>query len=378
VKKILEINDLKKLSKKKLPKMFYDYIDTGSYSGKTYEDNENDFKKIKLKQRVGINIKNRIFSTNILGKKYNYPFGLAPVGMGGMMYPNGEIVVAKIAKEMNIPYILSTMSICSIEQVAEHANSSFWFQLYVMKDKEFVKNILERAKKAKCNALVITMDLPVLAQRHNDIRNGLSAPPKLGLSQILQLIKKPEWCFKMLSTKNKTFGNILGHVKGVKDLASIAAWTNEQFDQELTWEYIEWLKKQWGGITILKGIMDLEDAQNAINLGVDGIIVSNHGGRQLDGTLSSILALNKISKLCGSRTEVYFDGGVRSGIDIIKAKALGAKAIFVGRPYLYGLSAKGGEGVKDMIKIFQQEMDITLALCGENNINNLSKNNIVE
>ena len=298
MKKILEINDLKKLSKKKLPKMFYDYIDTGAYSGKTYEDNENDFKKIKLKQRVGVNIKNRILSTKILGKEYNYPFGLAPVGMGGMMYPNGEIVVAKVASEMNIPYILSTMSICSIEQVAEYTNSTFWFQLYVMKDKDFVKNILERAKKAKCSALVITMDLPVLAQRHNDIRNGLSAPPKLGLNQILQLIKKPEWCFKMLFTKNKTFGNILGHVKGVKDLASIAAWTNEQFDQELTWEYIEWLKKQWGGITILKGIMDVEDAKNALNLGVDGIIVSNHGGRQLDGTLSSILALNKISKLC--------------------------------------------------------------------------------
>ena len=378
MKKILEINDLKKLSKKKLPKMFYDYIDTGAYSGKTYEDNENDFKKIKLKQRVGVNIKNRILSTKILGKKYNYPFGLAPVGMGGMMYPNGEIVVAKVAKEMNIPYILSTMSICSIEQVAEYTNSTFWFQLYVMKDKEFVKNILERAKKAKCSALVITMDLPVLAQRHNDIRNGLSAPPKLGLNQILQLIRKPEWCFKMLSTKNRTFGNILGHVKGVKDLASIAAWTNEQFDQELTWEYIEWLKKQWGGITILKGIMDVEDAKNALNLGVDGIIVSNHGGRQLDGTLSSILALNKISKLCESKTEVYLDGGIRSGTDIIKAKALGAKAIFVGRPYLYGLSAKGGEGVKDMIKIFKQEMDITLALCGENNINNLSKNNLVE
>lgn len=377
MKKILEISDLKKLSKKKLPKMFYDYIDTGAYSGKTYEDNENDFRKIKLKQRVGINIKNRNLKTTILGRSYDLPLGLAPVGMGGMMYPDGEVVVAKVASQMNIPYVLSTMSICSIEQVAMHSKNNFWFQLYVMKDKEFVKNIIKRAKIAKCQALVITMDLPILAQRHNDIRNGLSAPPKLGIKQFLQLIQKPEWCFKMLHTKNRTFGNILGHAKGVTNLASIVSWTNEQFDQELTWDYIKWLKKEWGGITILKGIMDVEDAQIALSLGVEGIIVSNHGGRQLDGTLSSILALEKITKICGSKLEVYLDGGVRSGTDLVKAKALGAKAIFVGRPYLYGLSAMGREGVKAMVNIFKKEMDITLALCGETNINNLSTKNIV-
>ena len=377
MKKILEINDLKKLSKKKLPKMFYDYIDTGAYSGKTYEDNENDFRKIKLKQRVGINIKSRNLKTTILGRSYDLPLGLAPVGMGGMMYPDGEVVVAKVASQMNIPYVLSTMSICSIEQVALHSKNNFWFQLYVMKDKEFVKNIIKRAKAAKCQALVITMDLPILAQRHNDIRNGLSAPPKLGIKQFLQLIQKPEWCFKMLRTKNRTFGNILGHAKGVTNLASIVSWTNEQFDQELTWDYIKWLKKEWGGITILKGIMDVEDAQIALSLGVEGIIVSNHGGRQLDGTQSSILALEKITKICGSKLEVYLDGGVRSGTDLVKAKALGAKAIFVGRPYLYGLSAMGREGVKAMVNIFQKEMDITLALCGETNINNLSTKNIV-
>ena len=377
MKKILEINDLKKLSKKKLPKMFYDYIDTGAYSGKTYEDNENDFRKIKLKQRVGINIKNRNLKTTILGRSYDLPLGLAPVGMGGMMYPDGEVVVAKVASQMNIPYVLSTMSICSIEQVAMHSKNNFWFQLYVMKDKEFVKNIIKRAKAARCQALVITMDLPILAQRHNDIRNGLSAPPKLGIKQFLQLIQKPEWCFKMLHTKNRTFGNILGHAKGVTNLASIVSWTNEQFDQELTWDYIKWLKKEWGGITILKGIMDVEDAQIALSLGVEGIIVSNHGGRQLDGTLSSILALEKITKICGSKLEVYLDGGVRSGTDLVKAKALGAKAIFVGRPYLYGLSAMGREGVKAMVNIFKKEMDITLALCGETNINNLSTKNIV-
>ena len=378
MKKILEINDFKELAKKKLPKMFYDYIDTGSYTGRTYIDNEEDFKKIKLKQRVGVNIKNRNLKTDILGKTYNLPLGLAPVGMGGMMYPNGEILVAKAASVMNIPYVLSTMSICSLEQVAEHSKNSFWFQLYVMKDKEFVKNIISRAQKAKCDALVITMDLPLLAQRHNDIRNGLSAPPKLGFYQVLQLIKRPEWCFKMLTSKNKTFGNILGHVKGVNDLTSIAAWTNEQFDQELTWEYVKWIKKQWGGPTILKGILDIEDAEKCANIGVEGIIVSNHGGRQLDGTSSSIVALNEISKMVGSKLEVYVDGGVRSGADLIKAIALGAKVAFVGRPYLYGLSAKGYEGVKAVINIFQKEMDVTLALCGETNINNLSLKNIIE
>ncbi len=378
MKEILEINDLKILAKKKLPRMFYDYIDTGSYSGTTYKDNEEDFKKIKLKQRVGINIKNRDLTASILDKKYDLPLGLAPAGMGGMMYPNGEILVANAAADMNIPYILSTMSICSLEQVAKNSASSFWFQLYVMKDKEFVKNIIARAKKARCKVLVITMDLPLLAQRHKDLKNGLSAPPKLGLKQILQLIIKPEWCFKMLFCKNKTFGNILGHVKGVNDLGSIASWTNQQFDQELTWEYVKWLQKLWRGPTILKGILDIDDAKKAASLGVQGIIVSNHGGRQLDGTTSSILALNKIASSVGSKLEVYLDGGVRNGADLIKALALGAKAVFVGRPYLYGLGALGYEGVKKAINIYKEEMDITLALCGERKIKNLSKKNIFQ
>ena len=376
--KILEINDLKKLAKKKLPKMFYDYIDTGSYSGITYERNEEDFKKIKLKQRVGVNIKNRDLSTYILGKKFNFPLGLAPVGMGGMMYPNGEILAAKAARNMNIPYILSTMSICSIEQVAEYSKNTFWFQLYVMKDKEFVKNVINRARKAKCDALVVTMDLPLLAQRHNDIRNGLSAPPKLGINQIFQLISRPEWCLKMMFSKNKTFGNILGHAKGVKDISSIVSWSNEQFDQELTWDYVKWIKKLWGGPIVLKGILDVDDAMKAVEIGAEAIIVSNHGGRQLDGAISSILALNDISKKVGTKLEIYVDGGFRNGADIIKAKALGAKAVFVGRPYLYGLSAKGFDGVKAMIDIFKKEADVALALCGETNINKLSMKNVLQ
>ena len=312
-----------------------------------------------------------------MGKKYSLPLGFAPVGMGGMMYPNGEILAAEACRSSNIPYILSTMSICSLEQVAESTKTSFWFQLYVMKDKEFVKNIISRAQKAKCDALVVTMDLPLLAQRHKDIRNGLSAPPKLGLNQIFQLISRPEWCENDFS-KNKTFGNILGHAKGVKDMTSIASWTNEQFDQELTWDYVKWIKKLWGGPLILKGILDIEDAEEALNIGAEGIIVSNHGGRQLDGTSSSILALEKIADKIGSSLEVYIDGGFRNGTDILKAKALGAKAVFVGRPYLYGLSAKGYEGVQTTIDIFRKEADIALALCGETNINNLSKKNIVD
>ncbi len=376
--KILEINDLKKLAKKKLPKMFYDYIDTGSYSGVTYTRNEEDFNNIKLKQRVGVNIKSRDLTTYILGKKYSLPLGFAPVGMGGMMYPDGEILAAKACRNNNIPYILSTMSICSLEQVAESTKSSFWFQLYVMKDKEFVKNIINRAHRAKCEALVVTMDLPLLAQRHKDIRNGLSAPPKLGINQIFQLIRRPEWCMRMIFSKNKTFGNILGHAKGVKDMTSIASWTNEQFDQELTWDYVKWIKRLWGGPLILKGILDIEDAKEALNIGAEGIIVSNHGGRQLDGTSSSILALEKIATKIGLNLEVYIDGGFRNGIDILKAKALGAKAVFIGRPYLYGLGAKGYEGVQTTIDIFRKEADVALALCGETNINNLSKKNIVD
>ena len=376
MKKILEINDLKRLSQKKLPKMFYDYVDTGSYNEDTYFANEDDFKKIKLKQRVGINIKDRNLTTNILGKKYNLPLGLSPVGMGGMMYPNGEILVAKAANKMKIPYILSTMSICSIEEVAKNTEESFWFQLYVMKDKEFVKNIIERAKKANCEALVITMDLPLLAQRHRDIRNGLSAPPKLGLNQLIQLITKPEWCLKMLLTKNRTFGNIMGHAKGVDNLSSIIKWTNGQFDQGLSWDYVKWIRKLWKGPIILKGILDEKDALIAKSMDVQGIIVSNHGGRQLDGTISSIVALENILKKIGKGLEVYLDGGIRSGQDIVKALSIGAKAVFMGRPYMYGLGACGKEGVEKVIEILTKELKTTMLLCGEIDVNDLSNRNL--
>ena len=374
--KILEINDLKKIAKKKVPKMFYDYVDSGSWTQSTYKSNEEDFGKIKLRQRVGIDISSRKYETKILNTTYNYPFGFSPVGMGGMMYPDGEILAAQVCKENNIPYILSTMSICSIEEVADKVKVPFWFQLYVMKDRSFIEDIIERAQDAKCKALVVTMDLPVLGQRHQDIRNGLSTPPKLTLSHMIQLFKRPGWCLKMLRTKNRTFGNILGHAKGVNNLSSIVEWTSQQFDQGLSWSYLEWIKKLWKGPIIVKGILDEKDAIIAKEIGVEGIIVSNHGGRQLDGTSSSILALEKITNRVGADLEVYFDGGIRSGQDIAKALSLGAKTAFFGRPYLYGLGAYGKSGLNKVIEIFKKELDITMALCGETNSNNLNKENL--
>ena len=376
MKKIYEINDLKRLAKKRVPKMFYDYVDSGSWTETTYDSNEKDFKKIKLRQRVGIDISNRNYRTKILNKDYDFPFGFSPVGMGGMLYPDGEVIAAKVCEEYNIPYILSTMSICSIEEIAKNTTAPFWFQLYVMKDKEFIKNLIARAKAVKCSALIITMDLPVLGQRHQDLRNGLSAPPKLTLSHIVQLMQRPGWCMRMTRTKNRTFGNILGHAKNVNDLSSMVKWTHDQFDQGLSWSYIEWIKKMWNGPIILKGILDIEDAKISKNMGIQGIIVSNHGGRQLDGTMSSILALEKITNLLGDKFDIYFDGGIRSGQDIVKALSLGAKATFFGRPYLYGLGAYGKNGIRKVLEILKKELDITMALCGVTNSNNLNKENL--
>ena len=376
MKNILEINDLKKLAKKKLPKMFYDYVDSGSYTENTYRDNESDFSKVKLRQRVGKDISKARLEKTILRRKYSLPFGFSPCGMGGMLYPDGEIIVAKVCEKYNIPYILSTMSICSIEQVAKETSLPFWFQLYVMRDKKFVENVISRAKEANCHALVLTMDLPILAQRHQDIRNGLSAPPKLSLNHIMQILKKPHWCLRMLTTKNRTFGNILGHATGVDDLSSIVAWTNAQFDPSLSWNYVKWIRKLWKGPLILKGILDENDAVIASKLDIEGIIVSNHGGRQLDGTLSSVMALKKVIKKVDNKLNVYFDGGIRSGQDIVKVLALGAKGVFMGRPYLYGLGAMGKEGVEKAIQILVKELKTSLVLSGETNVNKLSSRNL--
>jgi len=351
-------------------------VDSGSYTQSTYKSNEEDFQKIKLRQRVGINISKYKFKNVFLNKMYSRPFGFSPCGMGGMLYPDGEILVAQICEKFDIPYLLSTMSICSIEQVADNTKAPFWFQLYVMKDKDFVKDIISRARRANCYALVLTMDLQILAQRHQDIRNGLTAPPRPTLKHLIQLLKRPSWCLRMLKTKNRTFGNILGHAKGVSDLSSIISWTNGQFDQELSWDYVEWIKKLWKGPLVIKGILDEQDAEIAKNIGVDGIIVSNHGGRQLDGTSSSIMALNKVVDKVGKDIEVFFDGGVRSGQDIVKAISLGAKGVFMGRPYMYGLGADGKRGVEKVIEILTKELKVTMGLCGKTNVNDLNYGNL--
>ena len=376
MKKILEINDLKVLAQKKLPKMFYDYVDSGSFTEGTYIENETDFNKIKIRQRVGKDISSSNLSKKFLEKEYNLPFGFSPCGMGGMLYPDGEILVAQACEKKKIPYILSTMSICSIEQVAEKTNAQFWFQLYVMKDKNFVENLIKRAQDAKCYALVLTMDLPILAQRHKDIKNGLSAPPRLTFNSIMQILKKPQWCFKMMRTSNRTFGNILGHVEGVDDLSSIVKWTDKQFDPGLSWDYVKWIRKLWKGPLILKGILDVDDIKIANKLDIQGIIVSNHGGRQLDGTISSIMALKNVISEVDPNLEVFFDGGIRSGKDIVKALALGAKAVFMGRPYLYGLGSLGQAGVEKVIEILVKELNTTLLLAGETDVNDLDNGNL--
>ncbi len=376
MKNIYEINDLKLLAKKRLPKMFYDYVDSGSFSQSTYKANEEDFKNIRLRQRVGKDISKYKLKKIFLNKQYNLPFGFSPCGMGGMLYPDGEIIVAKICEKFNIPYLLSTMSICSIEQIAQETKAPFWFQLYIMKDKEFVKSIIKRANEAKCHALVLTMDLPILAQRHQDIKNGLSAPPRLSINHIIQLVSRPKWCLNMLRTRNRSFGNIVGHAKGVDNLTTLMNWTQEQFDQSLSWDDVTWIKKLWKGPLILKGILDENDAIIAKNLGADGIIVSNHGGRQLDGTSSSIMALDKIVNKVGKDVEVYFDGGIRAGQDIVKVLSLGAKGAFLGRPYLYGLGSGGKQGVEKVLEIIIKELQTTMVLCGETNVNNLNLENL--
>lgn len=377
MKKILEIHDLKKLAQKRVPRMFFEYADSGSWSQTTYRSNETDFSKIKLRQRVARDVSERSLATSIVGQQSTMPVALAPTGLTGMQHPDGEILAAQAAEEFGVPFTLSTMSICSIEAVAEKTTKPFWFQLYVMRDKEYVSNLIQRAKDAGCSALVLTLDLQIMGQRHNDIRNGLSAPPDINLNTALQFITRPSWCLNMLKTKNRSFGNVVGHAKGVDNLSSLAAWTAGQFDPRLSWNDVADIKKQWGGKLILKGIMDPEDARLAIEAGADAIIVSNHGGRQLDGAPSSIQALPAIVDAVGSQIEVHFDGGIRSGQDILKALCLGAKSTYIGRPFLYGLGAMGKPGVTRTLEILQQELDLTMALCGETQSQDLGPQNLI-
>ena len=374
---ITEINDLKKIYKNRVPKMFFDYCETGSWTEQTFKENSTDFEKIRLRQRVAVDMDNRSTKSKMLGRDVNMPVALAPVGLTGMQHANGEILAAKAAEDFGVPYTLSTMSICSIEDVAANTTKPFWFQLYVMRDEDFISNLINRAKSANCEALLLTLDLQILGQRHKDIKNGLSTPPKLTLGVLADLATKWGWALKMLGAKRKTFGNIVGHAKNVNDISSLSSWTSEQFDPKLDWETIKKYRKQWDGKLVLKGILDAEDAKKALEIGADAIIVSNHGGRQLDGALSSIRMLPEIMEAVGNKIEVHLDSGIRSGQDILKALALGATGTYIGRAYIYGLGAFGQDGVKTALTILQKELDTTMALCGEKKVTDLKRSNLL-
>ena len=366
--KITCIEDLRLVAKRKMPRMFYDYIDSGSWTETTYRENTSDFKDIRFRQKVLVNMEGRSLETKMIGQDVKMPVAIAPTGFTGMAHADGEILAARAAEKFGIPFTLSTMSICSIEDVAENTSSPFWFQLYVMRDREFMENLIKRAKDAKCSALVLTADLQVLGQRHKDIKNGLSAPPKPTIANLINLATKPEWCMKMLNTERRTFRNIVGHAKNVGDLSSLSSWTSEQFDPSLSWDDVARIKDLWGGKLIIKGIMEPEDAEKAAKSGADALVVSNHGGRQLDDTVSSIKALPDIVSAVGSDIEVWMDSGIRSGQDILKAWALGAKGTMIGRAFLYGLGAYGEEGVTRALEILYKEMDISMAFTGHRNI----------
>jgi len=370
---ITNIEDLRVLAEKRVPRMFYDYADSGSWTEGTYRANENDFHAIQLRQRVAVNMENRSTATTMVGVPTHMPVSIAPVGLTGMQHADGEIHAALAAKKFGIPFTLSTMSICSIEDIAQHTQAPFWFQLYMMRDRDAMARMIERCKVVQCSALVLTLDLQVIGQRHKDIKNGLSAPPRPTLRNILNLLTKPRWCLGMAGTSRRSFGNLIGHVKNVSDMSSLAAWTNEQFDPRLSWPDIEWVKKQWGGKLILKGIMDAEDARLAVQSGADAIVVSNHGGRQLDGAPSSIRALPGIVAAVGSDIEVWMDGGIRSGQDVLKAWALGARGTMIGRAMVYGLGAMGEAGVTKALQIIHKELDVTMAFCGHTDIRNVNR-----
>ena len=362
------IEDLRKKAEKRVPRMFYDYADSGSWSESTYRANEDDLQAIKFRQRVAIDVSTRDTKMLMLGETTTMPVALAPTGLTGMQYADGEILAAKAAADFGVPFTLSTMSICSIEDVAAHSSTPFWFQLYVMRDRDFIRRLVDRAREAKCSALMITLDLQIMGQRHKDVRNGLSAPPKPTLRNLMNLVQKPAWCLGMLGTKRRQFGNIVGHVKGVKDMSSLADWTVSQFDASLSWDDVKEIRKQWGGKVIIKGILDAEDARAAVNVGADAIVVSNHGGRQLDGALSAIKALPAIVDAVGDKAEVWMDGGIRSGQDVLRAIAMGAQGTLIGRAFLYGLGAGGQDGVTQALEIIHKELDLTMGLCGQSEL----------
>ncbi|MFG6080899.1 L-lactate dehydrogenase [Paracoccus litorisediminis] len=371
------IDDLKAIYRRRVPKMFYDYAESGSYTESTFRENTTDFARIKLRQKVAVDMSGRTTESTMIGQKVAMPVGLAPVGLTGMQSADGEIKAAQAAKKFGVPFTLSTMSICSIEDVAEVTQAPFWFQLYVMRDQEFLENIIERAKRANCSALVLTLDLQILGQRHKDLKNGLSAPPKMTLPVMMDLATKWRWGLEMLQTKRRHFGNIVGHAKGVGDTSSLMSWTAEQFDPQLDWDKIARIRDLWGGKLILKGINDPDDARIAADFGADAIVVSNHGGRQLDGAASSIRMLPEIVQAVGDQIEVHLDSGIRSGQDVLKALAMGAHATYIGRAFIYGLGAMGEAGVTKALEVIRKELDISMALCGERDVKNVGRHNVM-
>ncbi|WP_368186871.1 L-lactate dehydrogenase [Aestuariibius sp. HNIBRBA575] len=367
------IDDLKRLHKRRAPKMFYDYAESGSWTEQTFRENTSDFDQIRLRQRVAVDMSNRTTRSKMIGQDVSMPVALAPVGLTGMQCADGEIKAARAAEKFGVPFTLSTMSICSIEDVREQTKAPFWFQLYVMRDEDFVDNIIARAKNAGCSALVITLDLQILGQRHKDLKNGLTAPPKLTPSTLLDLSTKWRWGLGMLGTKRRTFRNIVGHAKSVENMNSLHSWTAGQFDPQLDWDKVAKLKEKWGGKIILKGILDAEDAKKAVEVGADAIIVSNHGGRQIDGCLSSIKMLPSIVAAVGGQIEIHLDSGIRSGQDVLKALAMGATGTYIGRAFIYGLGAMGEAGVTKALDVIRTELDTTMALCGRRDVTTLGK-----
>ncbi|SPA49888.1 alpha-hydroxy acid oxidase [Cupriavidus taiwanensis] len=366
---INEIEDLRRLARQRVPRMFYEYADSGSWTESTYRANQREFGRILLRQRVAVDIGERRVTTRMLDQDVAMPVAIAPTGLAGMQHADGEILAARAARDFGVPFTLSTVSICSIEDVAEATGGHpFWFQLYVMRDRAFVERLMDRARAAGCPALVLTLDLPVSAQRHKDLRNGLSAPPRLTPRNLLNMMGKPRWCLGMLGTRRRTFGNIIGHVQGVDDMSSLADWSSRQYDPTLDWDDVAWIRRRWPGKLVLKGIQDAEDARLACRSGADALIVSNHGGRQLDGAPASIRALPAIAEAVGDRIEVHMDGGIRSGQDVLKAVALGARGVYIGRPMLYGLGAMGQAGVTRALEIIRKELDLTMAFCGHTDI----------
>ena len=362
------VEDLKDRHKKRVPRMFYDYAESGSWTESTYRRNEQALNDIRLRQKVAVDLSNRDISGDMMGQKFTMPVGLAPTGLTGMQWADGEILAAQAAEQFGVPFCLSTMSICSIEDVAAATTAPFWFQLYVMRDRGFIERLIDRAKAAGCSVLVLTLDLQILGQRHKDLKNGLTAPPRPTLGNIINMALHPAWCLAMLGTRRRSFGNVVGHAEGVEDMTSLGAWSAEQLDPTLNWDDVQWIKDRWQGPLLLKGIMDATDAVHALNTGADGIIVSNHGGRQLDGAPASIEVLPEIVAAVGDRLDVYMDGGIRSGQDVLKSLALGAKGTFIGKAFLNGLGAGGKDGVTKCLELIANELDLTMAFCGHTEI----------